>query len=280
MILSIRLLHQTVSLIALCLLSSINVQAQSARTNSIDSLIARENLQSSVRSYYIRPLLEFQQGNTEVQGDAKFTEPRTSLMRKVSLGIRVGYRSERLEVETGLSSIRVGTGYQFTPEYGYGLNSRVRSTDYTQVPLTIRYRFWQPAQRFSLRAGIGIAYNFDANRLPLSASSFQDEYSYTVDGSPTLAGRISSNYIRKTKFWSGEINLSAYYQLSRRFNATVEAKRLISSNAIATFDNVREVYNPASTQRFNSTGGIYRYNVNLGVSYQFGFQNRYRYSDN
>lgn len=200
-------------------------------------------------------------------------------MRKVSVGIRVGYRSGPFEIETGLSSIRVGVGYQFTPEYGYGLISRVRSTDYTQIPLVIRYRFWQPTRRLSFRAGVGVAYNFDRNRFALAPSSTQQEYSFDAGGSPTLVGQISSNYIRPTKFWSGEINLSANYHLSKRFNVTVEGKGLISSNTVATFNNVREVYNPATIQRFSSTGGIYRYNVNLGVSYQFGFKNRYRFHE-
>jgi hypothetical protein len=275
----LRLALQIISLMAFCLLLSIYVQAQPIRTNSIDSLIARENLQSSVQSYYLRPLVEIQQGSAKVQGDERFTEPRNSLMRKVSLGVRIGFRSESLEIETGLSSIRVGAGYQFTPEYDTGLNSRVRSTDYTQVPLTVRYRFWQPTQRLALRAGVGLAYNFDRNRFPLAPTSTQQEYSFSTNGTSTLAARTSSNYVRKSKFWSGEINLSAYYQLLKRFNVVIEGKRLISSNTIATFNNVREVYTPTSIQRFTASGGIYRYNINLGVSYQFGFRSRYRFSE-
>lgn len=276
---SLRLLLQLTNLIALWLLLGVHVQAQPVRIHSIDSLVALENLQTSVQSYYFRPLLELQQGTTEVQGDEQFSKPRTNLMRKVSLGIRFGYRSGPLEIETGLSSVRVGVGYQFTPEYNAGLNSRVRSTDYTQIPLVIRYRFWQPSQRLSFRAGAGVAYNSDWNRFPLAPSSTQQEYSYEPNGNSTLVAQISSNYVRKTTFWSGEINLSAYYQLSKRFNVVVEGKRSLSSNTVATFDNIREVYNPASTQRFNASGGIYRYNVNLGVSYQFGFKNRYRLHD-
>ncbi len=273
---SFRLILQPTSWASLCLFGITCVHAQPGRTSFIDSLIARENLQSSVQSYYIRPLVEFQEGTTEVQGDERFSEPRTNLMRKISLGIRFGYRSGPFEIETGLSSVRVGAGYQFIPEYDAGLNSRVRSTDYTQIPLVVRYRFWQPSQRLSLRAGAGVAYNFDRNRFPLSSSSTQQEYSYKADGSSTLAAQISSNYVRKTTFWSGEINLSAYYQLSKRFNVIIEGKRLFSSNAIATLDNVRELYSTASSQRFSASGGIYRYNINLGVSYQFGFKSRYR----
>lgn len=256
-----------------------SAQAQIIRPNAVDSIIARENLINTVQSFYLRPLFEIQQGTTNVQGDKRFNEPNPNSMRQIGFGIRIGYRSGPLEVETGLSSVWAGAGYRFWPEYDPGWNTHIRSTSYVQILLTVRYRFWQPTPKLSLRAGIGIAFNFDTNKFSLGSSSTLKEYVYSADGNPTLAATVFSKYHKELKFWSGEVNLSAYYQLSKRFGILVEGKRLISSNSIVTLNNTREVYNPSDTQKFNANGGINGYSFNAGISYQFGFRNRYRLSE-
>lgn len=274
-----RSLFTLAGLSTLHLLSAPPVQAQYKLSESIDGLIARENLQSSVRSYYLRPLLEIQQGSTQVQGDGRFSEPKGSLMRQFTVGVRLGYRSGPLEIETGLSSVRVGAGYQFRPEYNGGLNSRIRSNSYTQIPLNARYRFWQPTQRLSFRVGAGVGYNVDLNQVSLAPSSIQQEYVYGANGGSTIVAQVSSTFSRSSSFLSGEINLSAYYQLSKRFSVIVEGKRLFSSGSIVRLESTREVYNPAEMQRFNAIGGANGFNLNFGMSYQFGFRNHYQLSD-
>lgn len=272
-------LVRLVYIMGLHLLAVEQMYAQLVPANSVDSLIMRENLLRTVQSYYLRPLLEIQQGATNVQGNERFSEVRADMLRQASLGIRIGYRSGSFEAETGISSVRVGAGYKFIPEYDAGLRSRVRSTGYTQIPFIVRFSFWRPTERFSLRAGVGLAFNFDANKRSLGSSSTLVEYIYSANGNPTEAAKTVSKYTREPKFWSGEISLSTYHQLSKRFSITVEGKRLIGSNNIVTLSNVREVYKPADIQQFIATGGANAYNLNLGISYQFGFRNYYRLNE-
>ncbi len=256
-----------------------NIFAQNQQIRVIDSLLAKGMIRSTVQSFYIKPLVEQYNSLVSVEGTG-FSAPQGDLLRKRGFGIRLGYRWRHYELETGLSTIRPAAGIRYLLNYpGFGHITRVRSTDFQQIPIVFRYRFWQPTKHLSLRVGAGIAYNTDLNKMSLAPTSTNEDGTLDANGNKIVLARFRSQYDKVKSFFSGEVNVSAQYQLSTRFSASLEAKRLISAMEIVSYNATQETFNPPAFNKVESRGGANSYSVNLGMAYQFGFRNRYHLRD-
>ncbi len=271
--LSIRLLNYFL-IFTLIVLVHPNSYGQNRQTN-IDSLLAKGTIRNTVQSFYIKPIVEQYNSLVEVDGTG-FSAPKGDMLRKRGFGIRLGYRWGHYELETGLSTIRPAAGIRYLLNYsGFGHITRVRSTDFQQIPIVFRYRFWQPTKQLSLRIGAGVAYNIDLNKMSLAPTSVNEDGTLDAKGNKIILAQFKSQYDKVKSFFSGEVNVSAQYKLSNRFCASLEAKRLISAMGIVSYNATQETFNPAAFNEVESRGGANSYNVNLGIAYQFGFNNRY-----
>ncbi len=250
-----------------------NVFAQNSPSMVRDSLLANGTIRSTVQFFYIKPIAEQYQPLVSVEGSG-FSAPEGDLVRKRGLGIRFGYRWGAFEIETGLSTIQPAAGYRYMLN-GRGYSTRVRSTDYQQIPVIIRYRFWQPTKRLSLRIGAGAAYNVDRNKLSLASEDHFEEGTLDANGNKVILAKFTGRYDKVKSFFSGEVSLSAHYQFATRLSVSVEGKRLFGSMGEVRFTSIRETFNPPAIQRVDARGGASSYNINVGIAYQFGF--RYRY---
>ena len=260
----------------IALLVTTIVFAQKQQIGAIDSLLAGGMIRSNVQSFYIKPIVEQYQSLVSVEG-AGFSSPNGDLLRKRGLGIRLGYRWKRYELETGLSTIRPAAGYRYLLNHpGFGHITRVRSTDFQQIPLVFRYRFWQPIKRLSLKIGIGFAYNIDLNRASLAATDNSQIGTNDANGNAIVLERVKSRYDKEKSFFSGEINASAHYQFSTHFSASLEFKRLFSETGVVRLSATQETFNPSVFRNVDARGGANGYGINFGVTYRFGFRNRYQ----
>ena len=260
--------------VTIAVLIGTNCSAQNRQTNAIDSLIAKGTLRTTVRSFYIKPLVEQYQSLVSLEGSG-FEKPQGDLLHKRGFGIRVGYQWGPYELETGLSVIRPAAGYRYIVDGSYGHSTQVRSTDYHQFPLVFRYRIWQPTKRLSLHVGAGVAYNVDLDKFILAPEDHPEEGLLDANGNKIVLARFSRRYDKVKAFFSGEVNVSARYQFLSRFSANLELKRLFSATNIVRLTATQETFNPPSLKNVEARGGANSYNLNLGIAYQLGFRNRY-----
>ena len=176
-----------------------------------------------------------------------------------------------------MSTVRPAAGFRYPS--GYGVATQVMSNLYHQFPVVFRCRIWQPRQRLLFRIGAGIAYNVDLGKFAVIFPNVLEESTLNPDGTKLLLMRFRTRYEQKKSFFSGEVNVSAQYQLSNRFSASLEAKRLISAMGIVSYNATQETFNPPAFNKVESRGGANSYSVNLGIAYQFGFRNRYHLRD-
>ena len=254
--------------------SSLNTFAQKTPTAIRDSLLAQGVIKKTVRSLYIKPLIEQYQGIAWVEGTG-FEKPKGDMLRKRGIGLRLGYQWGPYEVETGLSIIRPAAGYRYWTKGDFGYSTHVRSTDFHQFPLILRYRIWPVGNHLSLRVGVGIAYNTDLNKLSLAPNDIINEGLIDANDKLVLLARFRRQYTKTKSFLSGEVNTSIQYTFLKRVNATLEVKRLFSRRDVVQLQAVQETFNPPTSQPVNSYGSANSYSLNLGLSYQFGFTNRY-----
>lgn len=254
--------------------SSLNTFAQKTPTAIRDSLLIQGVIKKTVRSLYIKPLIEQYQGIVSVEGEG-FIRPQGDMLRKRGIGLRLGYQWGPYELETGLSIIRPGAGYRYWTKGDFGYATQVRSTDFHQFPLILRYRIWPISSKLFLRAGIGVAYNIDLNKLDFAPDGIIKEGFVDANGNVVLLSRFRRHWTKTKSFLSGEVNASVQYTFLKRVNATLEVKRLFSRRDVVQLSAVQETFNPPMSQAVNSYGSANSYSLNLGLSYQFGFANRY-----
>lgn len=254
--------------------TSFDAFAQKTPTAIRDSLLAQGVIKKTVRSLYIKPLMEQYQGIVSVEGEG-FVRPRGDMLRKRGIGLRLGYQWGPYELETGLSIIRPGAGYRYWTKGDFGYSTQVRSTDFHHFPLVLRYRIWPISSKLSIRTGVGIAYNTDLNKLDFPPDGILKEGLIDANGNLVLLSRFTRHYAKIKSFLSGEVNASVQYTFLKRVNATLEVKRLFSRRDVVQLSAVQETFNPPMSQNVNAYGSANSYSVNLGLSYQFGFTNRY-----
>lgn len=229
---------------------------------------------SKSQSFYIKPIIEQYQSAVTVEGDG-FSKPLGDLLRKRGFGVRLGYQWGLYELETGVSAIRPGAGYRYRVKGDIGTATQVRSTDYYQVPVVVRYRLWQIRNCLSLRAGVGVAYNIDIDKLSLAPNEIIQEGIIDVNQKPILLSRFTRTYTNVKSFFSGEVNASIQYKFLKRFNVTFEVRRLLSRKDVVQISAVQETFDPPTVRNVKAYGSVNSYNFNLGLAYQFMFLNRY-----
>lgn len=264
-------------LLGIVVLSNTNSFAQTSDREITDSLLAQKGIYKTVRSFYIKPVFEQYQSLITVVGNG-FSSPKGDLARKRGIGIRLGYRWKSFELETGLSGIRPAVGFRYLLDgpNAYGHTTRTISTDFYHIPLLFRYRFWQPTRELSLRVGAGVAYNVDLDKLKLAPTSSSEESTVDPDGNRIVLARTRSLYESKKSFVSAEVNLSVQYQFSAHFSTSVEARRLISPTNTVRVTASQETFYPPAVRTVEAIGGANSLGINIGLAYQFGFNNRYR----
>lgn len=262
------------SLVSFMAGTSLDAFAQKTPTAIRDSLLAQGVIKKTVRSFYIKPLFEQYQGIVSVEGEG-FVRPQGDHLRKRGIGLRLGYQWGPYELETGLSIIRPAAGYRYWTKGDFGFSTHARSTDFHHFPLIFRYRIWPISNKLSLRVGVGIAYNTDLNKLSLAPNDIINEGLIDANDKLVLLARFRRQYTKTKSFLSGEVNTSIQYTFSRRFNANLEVRRLFSRRDVVQLQAVQETFNPSMSQHVNSYGSANSYSVNVGLSYQFGFTNRY-----
>lgn len=262
------------SLVGIVAFNAPDTFAQKTPTAVRDSLLAKGVIKKTVRSLYVKPLIEQYQGIVWVEGTG-FEKPKGDMLRKRGIGLRLGYQWGPYELETGLSFIQPAAGYRYWTKGDFGFSTHVRSIDFHQFPLILRYRFWPISSKLSLRAGVGVAYNIDLNKLDFAPDDIIKEGLVDANGNVVLLARFRRHWAKTKSFLSGEVNTSVQYTFLRRFNATLEVKRLFSRRDVVQLRAVQETFNPPTSQPVNAYGSANSYSVNLGLSYQFGFTNRY-----
>ncbi|WP_144035951.1 hypothetical protein [Spirosoma fluviale] len=264
-------------LASLILSGSIDCLAQRTFQHVTDSLVTEGIIRKTGHSLYIKPIFEQYQPLITVVGDG-FSVPKGELTRKRGVGIRMGYRGKRFELETGLSTIRPAVGYRYllNGPYAYGHTTRTVSTDFYHIPLLFRYRLWQPVSKLSLRIGTGIAYNVDLDKLKLAPISNSEESSLDANGNKVVLARTRSQYERKKSFFSAEVNLSTQYQFSPHFSASLEVRRLFSPKDVVRITATQQTFDPPAFRDIEANGGANSLNLNLGIAYHFRVNNRYR----
>ena len=252
-----------------------NCSAQNWQTDTIDSLIAKGNLQSTVQAFYIRPIIEQYQSIVSVEGTG-FSAPQNDLLRKRGFGIRLGYQWGQHELETGISVIRPAAGYSYMVNGSYGQSTQVRSTDYHQFPLIYRYLIWQLTKHISLHVGAGLAYNVNIDKSILDLEDHPEEGIIDADGNRIILARFSRRYDQAKSFVSGEINITSRWSFLSNLSANLEIKRLISSNNIVNLIATQETFNPSNYKNVEAHGGANSYSINLEIVYQFRFNKHYK----
>lgn len=266
-----RKLHRY--LLVISLLISSGTYAQNWQTGSIDSLVEKGALRSAVQSFYVKPVFEQYQNIVSIKGN-EFEAPKGDLVRKRGFGIRVGYKWERFELETGLSMIRPVVGFRYTLT-GSGYTTRTAGTDFYHAPVVFRYHFWKPTKNLSFRVGVGIAYNFDLDKLKLASDINAEQSTFDANGNRVVLTVFKGRYEQQKSFFSGEVNASVRYNLTSRFSASLEARRLISATNIVRFSGTQQLFNPSVFRDVDARGGANGYAINFGVAYRFGFRNQY-----
>lgn len=263
------------SVIGIIGFSSTDCLAQKTYIDLTDSLLAQGTIEKSIQSFYIKPIFEQYRSLVTTQGDG-FSAPNGDLVRKRGFGIRIGYSWKNFELETGLSSIRPAAGYRYLLAGSFGHTTRTISTDFYHLPVLFRYRFWQPTNKLSLRIGAGVAYNVDLDKLSLAIGGISEESTQDANGNKVVLARTRDQYEKKKSFFSGEVNLSAQYQFSRHFSASLEARRIFGPADALRLTATQERFNPSSVRTVDSNGGTNSFSLNVGLAYQFSFQNRYQ----
>ncbi|RZM10828.1 MAG: hypothetical protein EOO88_47700, partial [Pedobacter sp.] len=164
------------------------------------------------------------------QGDQGFTDADAFDLRNPRYGLIVGYRTQRVTLESGVTTLPVYTGHRFVANPNFVVGSAVRVT-YWQFPLTVQYTVWQPAKRLALNALAGLAFNTELDESLLPPTS-QGTFSMTnPDGSQTITQSTVTVAYRKS-FLSSTLGVALNYQVLRQFDVNVQANRLFSSNGI------------------------------------------------
>ncbi len=262
------------SLVGYIAFNSTDAFAQKSYRDVTDSLLAQGVIKKTVRSFYIKPVFEQYQSLVSVEGDG-FTRPTGDLVRKRGFGVRIGYQWKAFEVETGISNIRPAAGYRYMLGGSTGHTTRVRSTDFYHVPVGFRFRFWQPTKKLSFRVGAGAAYNMDLDKLKLAPEDNLEEGTLDANGNKVILARTKSWYEQRKSFFSAELNLSTQYRFSSHFSANIEVRRLFSSMDVVRLKSTQQTFNPPVFRNVEARGGANSLSINIGLSYQFGSNNRY-----
>ncbi len=255
--------------------SSADCLAQKTYADLTDSLLAQGIIKKTAQSFYVKPIFEQYRSLVTTEGNG-FNSPNGDLVRKRGFGIRIGYDWKNFELETGISSIRPATGYRYLLPGSTGYSTRTISTDFYHLPIIFRYRFWQPTNKLSLRIGAGVAYNVDLNTVSLAIGGISEESTQDASGNRVILARTRSQYEKKKSFFSEEVNLSAQYQFSRHFSASLEARRIFGPMDALRLTATQELFNPSSIRTVESSGGTNSFSINVGLSYQLSFKNRYQ----
>lgn len=255
------------------LLINSGAYAQSWQSESVDSLMDKGVIQSTIQYFYIKPLFEQYQSIVSLQGSG-FEKPKGDLVRKRGFGIRIGYQRGAYELETGLSMIRPVAGFRYTLT-GSGYTTRTASTDFYHIPLVFRYRLWKPVNTLSFHVGVGGAYNVDLDKVKLAPDINVEETTLDANGNRIVLTSIKGRYDQQRSFFSGEVNASIRYRLASRFNASLEVRRLIGATNVVRFRAIQQLFNPTVTREVDSGGGANSYAVNVGISYIISIRKQY-----
>lgn len=255
--------------------SSTNASAQKTYRDVTDSLLAQGTIKKSTQSFYVKPIFEQYRSLVTTKGDG-FTTPLGDLVRTRSFGIRIGYNWGKFELETGLSNIRPAAGYRYILAGSTGYSTRTMSTDFYHLPVTFRYKFWQPTKGLSLWIGAGVAYNVNLDKLSLASGGTSEEFTQDANGNRIVLARTRDQYDQRKSFLSEELNLSAQYRLSSHFGINLEARRLFGPMDAVRSTSSQETFNPPAIRTVESRGGANSFSINLGLQYKFGFNNRYK----
>lgn len=209
------------------------------------------------------------------QGEG-FTAPLGDLVRTSSFGIRIGYKWNVFELETGLSTLRPFAGYRYQLTGSTGYTTVTRSTDFYHLPVIFRYQLWQPIKKLSLRIGAGVAYNIDLNKFPLAPTGVSQEFTQDANANRIILARTQSQYEQQKSFYSRELNLSAQYHLFAHFSTTLDIRRLFGPMDVVRYTATQQTFNPPAFRTVESRGEANSLSINLSLMYQFGFTNRYR----
>jgi hypothetical protein len=234
-----------------------------------------------VRSYsYIKPVLGLIQSHCTIQGDKLFKTLPGADQLSTQFGLAVGYRNDRLEIESGLFNMPVVAGYHFpeipyNPRYSISGLKTVQRITYTRVPLLFRYSVWRPSRRLEVQAVAGAAFNFELSKISLGQIMTSDGYAIFPDGTKQgVRTREESSHVKS--FLTGEVGVGLHYQLGRRFAVHGQFSRVLSKKALLTKEVQVAPYNDPDTYQALATGSANGFSGSIGISYQFKLRERYR----
>jgi len=190
--------------------------------------------------YYVKPVAGVIRNVSQYKGDSRFGQPYADNLWNINYGLTIGYHINRLEIETGLLTLPVATGYFFDlnalnsggPGHGYG---HTRKITYTQVPVLAGFTLWQPTKRLDIRATAGLGINWESGGLTLSGNSTTLLTIETQDGIKRTT-RITTQSDHLKSFRTSLAGVELHHRFSRHFTAGLEVKRLFSRKDLLWID--------------------------------------------
>lgn len=230
--------------------------------------------------YYVKPVAGLFRNASHYRGDSRFGQTYADNLRNFKYGLTIDYHINRLEIETGLLTLPVATGYFFElntlnsggPGHGYGHSTKIT---YNQVPILARFTLWQPTKRLDIRATAGIGINWESGGLTLGSNSITELTIETQDGIKRMT-RITTKGDHLKSFRTGTVGLGLHYRFSRHFTAGLEVKRLFSRKDLLWIDAQIEPHGETQKYTVRTEGGVNGFNLHAGLQYQFGFSKKYR----
>ena len=247
----------------------ISVQAQKYNQDSLVSIY-----QERTGYYYIKPIFGLHWSYQTEQGNIRFGKANRFDTRNQRYGLLVGYHTGRFNLEAGLTTLPVYSGYQFTSDDDFIVGGGVRVT-YWQFPIHIDYILWRPTNYLRLHMLAGVAFNTERGEslLPAKTAISYSRINLTGDTS-TIRSVRDTHY--STHFISTTLGLGITYQLLKRVDLSIQFNRLFSASSILQFDvQIQQNNNTAHFQTITQAGanGL---STTVGMIYHFNLTKSYR----
>ncbi len=240
-----------------------------------DSLL--NQYESRTAYYYLKPTLGLHWSYMTKQGDAGFTDADAFDLRNPRYGLVIGYRTNRVALEAGMTTFPIYTGHRFVIDPSFGIGSAVKVT-YWQFPLQLQYTIWRLTKRLELNAVAGLAFNTELGDSFLPSTRRGTFSQINPDGSQTMIWSTVTTAYQK-RFLSSTLGFSLNCQILKQFDVNLQVNRLFSNGGIVNQTaQLQQVGNPA-IYNITTKAGAGGLSALLSLAYRFKTIKSYKLRD-